>query len=450
MAATPPETRRLEAQFKQAALQYDAGKLAEAATILEGLKHALPQSFEVHELLGLVYSGQSKDDLANPLLEKAVRLRPSSPEAHTNLAINLVHLGKLEEAETHLKKAVALAPQDYAAQHNLGELNIRMGKIAEGVPHLQAAQHLDPSSYDNGYDLSRALLLTGQLLQARQQVHSLLQRKDAAELHNLLGEIEEKDGKFVAAANEFEAAAHQEPSESNLFDWGSELLLHRTLDPAVAVFQTASEHYPESPRIAIGLGIALYSRGNYDDAVKSLMRAVDLNPTDGRGYDFLSKAYNSSPEQADEVTERFRRGWQLRPADGHAAYYYAMSLWKGRRAQDPNLDPRQIENLLEKAVTLAPSFAEAHLQRGNFYSDQDKFAAAIPEYIRARELDPKVADTYYRLGQAYVRTGKKDLAQPQFEIYQRVRAEQLADVEKQRAEIQQFVYSEKSGAPAKP
>ncbi len=449
LLAAPQSQTRLEQQFKLAASEYESGHLEEAAKHLEELKRSLPQSFEVQELMGLVYSGQSRDDLANPPFENAVRLRPNSPEARTNLATNLVRLGKLEEAEQHLKRAVELEPRNFDANHNLGELYVRLGKMAEAVPRLQAAQRIQPS-YDNGYDLSRALLMTGQFNDARQQVRSLLQVKETAELHNLLGEVEEKDGKFVTAANEFEIAAHQEPSESNLFDWGSELLLHRTLDPAVAVFQKASEQYPTSPRIAIGLGIALYSRGNYDEAVKSLIRAVDLNPSDPRGYDFLSKAYNSSPAQADDVIQRFRRAWDLRPTDARAAYYYAISLWKGHRSQDPNLDPHQIEDLLQKALALDPNFAEAHLQRGNLYADQDKFAAAIPEYLRALELDPNLADVYYRLGQAYVRTGKKDLAQPQFEIYQRVRAEHMADLDKQRADIKQFVYSEKDGQAAKP
>jgi Flp pilus assembly protein TadD len=97
------------------------------------------------------------------------------------------------------------------------------------VPFLQQAQQVNPSSYDNGYDLSLAYVMTGRPADARALVQDLLKRKNTAELHNLLGEIEEKDGKFVAAANEFETAAHMDPSESNLFDWGSELLLHAIL-----------------------------------------------------------------------------------------------------------------------------------------------------------------------------------------------------------------------------
>lgn len=448
-AAGSEQTQRLNREFQKAVAQYEAGHLAEAAAQLENLLHAVPQSFDVHELLGLVYSGLAQDSQANQHLEQAVRLKPDSAAARTNLATSLVRLGKLEGAQEQLKKAVELDPRNFDANHNLGELHIRTGRLPEAVPFLKAAQRIDPSSYDNGYDLARTYLLIGPLTDARQTVQSLLQRKDTAELHNLLGEIEEKDGKFVAASNEFEIAAHKDPSESNLFDWGSELLLHRTLDPAVTVFQQAGERYPDSARLAIGLGMALYSRGNYDDAVKSLLRAADLTPSDPRSYFFLSRAYNSSPAQGDEVIQRFRRFSELQPRNGRAFYYYAMSLWKGKRAEHPGLDLQQIESLLQKALTLDPKLADAHLQLGNLYSDQSKYAEAIPEYVRARELDPSLGDVYYRLGQAYVHVGEKDRAQEQFEIYQRVRAEHMAELDKQRADIRQFVYSEKNAPSAK-
>ena len=129
--------------------------------------------------------------------------------------------------------------------------------------------------------------------------------------------------------------------------------------------------------------MALYAHGNYDDAVKSLLRAADLNPADPSCYLFLSRAYDSSPSQADDVIQRFRRFSELQPSNARALYYYAMSLWKGKRAQDPSLDLHQIESLLKKSIELDPKLAEAHLQLGNLYSDQSKYAEAIPEYVRA-------------------------------------------------------------------
>ena len=442
-----PNTKDLDRQFQQAVADYESGHYAESAALLEKLLPAAPESFELHELLGLDYSGQSQDAKATPHFEKAARLKPKSAEAQTNLAANLSRLGKTAEAEQHFHKAVELEPDNFDANHNLGEAYIRQGKIADAAPYLEKAQHIDASNYDNGYDLALAYLSVGHTKDARALIQALLQQKNTAELHNLLAEVEEKDGNFVVAANEYETAAHMDPSESDLFDWASELLVHRTLDPSIAVFRDAVQRYPQSARLAIGLGMAYYSLGKYDDAVASLLRAADLSPSDARLYPFLSRAYDSSPGQADEVIKRFRRFAELQPRNGRAQYYYAMSLWKGKRAQDPSVDLHEVEALLKKSIELDPSLAEAQLQLGNLYSDQSHYAQAIPYYKRAIALNSDLADAHYRLGQAYVRTNQKDLAQPELELYQKLRAQHLADLDKQRAEVRQFVTSSKESAP---
>jgi len=440
----------LEREFQAAVAEYDSGHLAEAAAKLEKLLPQVPQSFEVHELLGLVYAAQSQNERASEHLEAAVRLNPGSASAHTNFGNILMRRGKLDLAERQFKKAVALSPRDYEANHNLGELFARVNKVPEAISYLEQAQQLNPGSYDNGYDLSLAYLLTGRLSDARKVIHDLAKLKNTAELHNLLGQVEEKDGNFVAAVNEFETATHMDPSESNIFDWASELLVHRTLEPAIEVFRQGTERHPDSSRMALGLGMAYYSLGKYDDAVKSLLRAADLDPSDPRGYPFLSRAFDSSPSQANEVIERFRRFTELRPKNGRAFYYYAVSLWKSKRAEDTNLDVSQIESLLKKSIALEAELPEAHLQLANLYSDQKKYAESIPEYLRARELDPDLADVHYRLAQAYVRVGEKDHAQEEFNVYQKLREQHLSDLDKQRAEIRQFVYSAKQGPDAKP
>src|SRR2546427_6386856 len=213
--------------FQSAVSQYEAGHYAEAIAPLEKLLREVPESFEVHELLGLTYAAQSQDTKANGHLAKAVRIKPDSVAALSNLAASFARLGKFNLAIEQFTKAVELEPTNFDTNHNLGEAYIHAGNVGKAIPFLEKAQHINPTSYDNGYDLSLGYLVTGRLAEARSSVQSLLKQKDTAELHNLLGQIEEKDGQFVAAATQFEAAAHMEPSESNLFDWAGELLLHR-------------------------------------------------------------------------------------------------------------------------------------------------------------------------------------------------------------------------------
>jgi tetratricopeptide (TPR) repeat protein len=445
-AAQDDQAATLNREFQSAVSQYKAGNLVEAAAQLEKLLPRVPESFEAHELLGLIYAAQSKSQQSVEQLQIAVRLKPDSAAARTNLATGLVRSGKSPLAEEQFRHALSLEPNDFQANHNLAEFYLQSGKIAKAIPLLEKARQVNPSSYDTSYNLALAYFLTGRLNDAKQLAQSTAQQKDTGELHNLLGKIDEKDGKFIEAANEFETATRMDPSEDNLFVWGSELLLHRTYEPAIQVFQQATQRFSNSPRLWIGLGMALYSRGRYEESIKALLTAADLNPTDPRCYLFLSKAYLSSPNQADEVIQRFRRYSELEPRNALAQYYYAISLWKGKRSEATNINYGLVESLLQKAITLDGTLAEAHLQLGILYADQHEYAKSLPEYTRALESNPNLPDAHYRLGQYYVHAGQKDRAQQEFQTFQQLQAHHQAEVDKERAEVRQFVYS--SGADA--
>ena len=439
----------LESKLQAAAAKYDAGRYDEVEALLRELLPA-SKNFEVHELLGLSYGAQGRASEAVEQLTMAARLQPGSAAAHTNLAAALIQVGKPDDAEQQCRKALALDPHSYDANHDLAELHLARNQVAQAVPFLAEAQRARPSAYDNGYDLALAYLLTDQLDRSRELVDTLSTLKDTGELHNLRGRVDEQQGKFIDAANEFAAAAHLDPSEDNLFVWASELLLHRTYDPAIEVFQQGVKRYPDSPRLLIGLGMALYSRGEYEPAIQALLTAADLNPSDPRCYLFLSKAYLSSPNQAEKVIDRFRRYADLEPKNALAQYYYAVSMWKGRRLDQSQVDYAAVEALLRKSIALDGTIADAHLQLGILYSEQHQYAQALPEYQRALELNGNLPDAHYRLGQYYVHAGEKEKAQAEFDLYKQLQAQHQAEIDRERAEVQQFVVSKDSATAAKP
>lgn len=430
-----------EAQFRLAVRSFQSGQYEAAAVVLERLARTMPPSFDVEELLGLVYSAEKKGAEANRAFQKAVLLKPDSAAARANLAVNLAFLGKTLEAEAQFKRAIQAAPDDFEVNRDFGEFYAHKGKVERAIPFLAKAQQLKPDSYGNGYDLALAYDEAGHLKEARQQIEQLLSVKKTAELYDLLGEVDEKSTNYVDAANDYQRAANLDPSEQYIFDWGSEFLLHHTWGAAVDVFSDGLKRFPRSAPLAIGLGLALYWRGDYKPAVNALLHATDLAPSDPHTYYFLSKAYQRAPGEMDEVTARFRRFEQLRPNDPQAAYDYAMSLWKVDEAAAARPDLLPVEALLKKAASLDPSFPEAHLELGNLYSHQRRYAAAVPEYQRALKLNPKLTDAYYRLGQAYVHLGEKKLADQEFALHQKLYTEHLAASDREREEIRQFVFS---------
>jgi tetratricopeptide (TPR) repeat protein len=354
------------------------------------------------------------------------------------------------EVERGLREALRADPGSFETNHQLGEFYLSVGDFKAGIPYLEKAQESKPGDYLNGYDLAVAYLETKSLAKAQLLLQDLIHRKDTAELRNLLGEIDKALGDPTSAVNEFQLAAQMDPSEKNIFDWGNELLLHETVEPAIEVFKRGVALYPNSPRMYIGLGIAFYSRNSYDAAIEALCRASDLNPSDPRPYLFLGKMYNVSVGQADEVAKRMKRFVETNPNNALAYYYGALSSWKGLRSGDQGVDVAQVEALFRKSIALDPRLADAHLQLGILYHDQHREQEAIPEFQAAIRLNPDDPDAHYRLAQAYLRTGDKERGQEELQLYQKLRKQQVDETEKRRRKIRQFVIPQSKPAETNP
>ena len=111
---------------------------------------------------------------------------------------------------------------------------------------------------------------------------------------------------------------------------------------------------------------------------------------------------------------------------------------------DAGTDLGAVESLLQKAISLDDSLAEAHVQLGNSMPTSTSTRSRFPNMCGPWRSIQNLSDAHYRLGTDYVHVGEKENAQKEFAIYQKLRAEHLAEVEKERAEVQQFVYSEKA------
>lgn len=276
-------------------------------------------------------------------------------------------------------------------------------------------------------------------LSAESLRETLEREPNNAGLHHALADAEERRGSALEAVREYQRAAELDASERNVFDWGSELMLHRASEPAIEVFTKGSRLYPRSVRMLLGLAVALYSRGLYDQAVQRFFEATDLNPNDSSPYLFLSKVQSSAITRTDGFVERLGRFAKLHPEIAWADYAYAVSLWKqGNAALDANAIA-QVRSLLEKAIRLDPNLAAAHLQLGILCAAQNDFPRAITAYQEAVEIDPGLEEAHYRLAQAYVRTGDGVRAQKEFELHDRLAKESEERFERERRQIRQFV-----------
>jgi tetratricopeptide (TPR) repeat protein len=273
-----------------------------------------------------------------------------------------------------------------------------------------------------------------------------LNPKDAT-LHHQLGEVEEDLGHPLEAVREYQRAAELEPSELYLYDWGTELLTHRALEPATEVFTTGNRLFPKSVRMLVALGVAWYARGSYDRAAQSLVSASDLDPDNPTPYLFLGKMQTVETTALKGAVEKLGRFAQLQPDNALANYYYAVSLSKESEGSDTERSAR-VKALLQKAVDLDPKLGAAYLQLGILYAQRADFSRAISAYQKAIEVSPDEAgpqfdqtleEAHYRLAQAYQRTGDKAKAQEELELHRQLAKKTKEDAERKRREVQGFV-----------
>jgi tetratricopeptide (TPR) repeat protein len=289
---------------------------------------------------------------------------------------------------------------------------------------------------------------------ARVRVQALLAQADKAELHHQLASLDEHLGKSLEAVREYERAAMMSPSEPYWFDWGAELLVHEAPEPAGEVFTKGTRLFPNSIRMRMGLGVALFVRGLNDDAVAQLCQASDLDPSNPEPYLFLGRIEEIEKFPPEHLVEKLARFAAVRPKDALANYYYAMGLWKRNRGSANASDVARVQALLENALRLDPKLGLAQLQLGIVYAEQKDLPRAISAFEQAVKVSPELEQAHYRLGQAYHQAGDNARAEAEFEIFKKVSKEQAQEADRQRHEVQQFVYTlrdpSSSAPPATP
>ena len=191
----------------------------------------------------------------------------------------------------------------------MGTFCLLSGNNREAIPFLKAAYQIDSGNVANAYDLALAYRANGDISLAHDLAAKTLAKADGnAGLHALLGDLDERMGDPLGAVREYESAATLDPSEPNYFDWGSELLLHRAVRPAVIVFRKGMTAHPNSAKLRVGLGAALYADGSYDEAADQLCRAI--GPETGR-YHAVSLPGQNGSDFTHRRSLAANRSWRV-------------------------------------------------------------------------------------------------------------------------------------------
>lgn len=343
----------------------------------------------------------------------------------------------VEQDFQHVLATLGDAPKPYASA---AALFMTIGDTAHAVRVMEAANSRFPGQTQIEYLLALAYSRNGQLQTALGTLKSALVRDDNAALHALYGKLLEQHGDSVEAEHELQRAAQLDPSEANINALGIELLNHWTFDAAISVFQSGMQAHPDSQMLRVGLAIANFAAGNYDETVKTIITAGQHPELiDDNAMSVLMAAYPNSHANSAQVRAFAAAYARRHPESAWASYYAAMAVIADPSHSASAADKQEAIRLLEHAASLDGNVAQFRYQLGVARSDAGDWTAALTALRSAVKLDDTMAEAWYRLALAAKRTGNARESEEAIARYTAANERANSKLQERMAQTKKFV-----------
>ena len=142
----------LKEKINNLILLYKKGLNQEAQIEAQKLIKSNPNSFFLHNILGMINISLKEWDKSIESLSKAIEIKPDYSEAHNNLGVAFNNSGYLKKAAESYLKAIKFKPNYANAHNNLGSVFNDLGRWEEAAENYSKALELDSKNieaYDN-------------------------------------------------------------------------------------------------------------------------------------------------------------------------------------------------------------------------------------------------------------------------------------------------------------
>jgi len=224
---------------------------------------------------------------------------------------------------------------------------------------------------------------------AEQFVTYSLDSAETAQAHDILGELQQARGDEAQAIESWQAALQLDPNH----------------------FFTL-----------IDLGKVYLTRQDLPRSIPYLDRALQIDPNSARAHHLRGLAHQASGDNANAALEYRKALPDVQYTHSIPSFY----LNFGTALMQVDLFPEAAQ-MLEEFTRLVPNDIEGHFQLGAAYQIQSERSLddtitrrAVDELKLALSIQPRHAMAHYYLSKAYRRLEQYDLADTEFELYERL------------------------------
>ncbi len=448
----------IERHYKAARDLHASGKLVEAEAEYRAALGAAYRS------LGKVFLAEGEYQKAVKAFDRAATDGVASETILIDQATAYFYTGQYEKAIDPLKRALVANPKSLDGHHLVGKAYFMLRQFDKAATELDIALKMAPGDFDISYTLALAHLKQQQLAPARQILTKLLRKLgDRAEVHNLFGRAYRETKHYDEAIEEFKKAIAQDTKLARahynlgltyllkdgalalkeaaeqfrielsvypdeflaVYNLGLVCVVERKYEEAVNLLEKASRLRPQNPDVRLFLGNAYHGLSQFERAIESIKKAMELNPLldkisahaaeahfllgqslvrvgrveEGereleRARELKAKALENDRQKIDAyLNAEEYRGFQFRP-EGDEKLLPPMNT----------SDAKAREKFKDAEKFFSEVVAKIHNQTGLLYADRRDFRAAAEHFSSAIDWDSKFVGAGYNLGLAYYQT----------------------------------------------
>jgi tetratricopeptide (TPR) repeat protein len=164
-----------EGSFRLALFYHSLARYDEALTVLQNLLEREVDNVGALDLMGAIYAGMGKVDLAREAWLKVLRLDRSRVNVLNNLGLLAEENAETDQAEAYYQQAIKVNNEWWGSYYNYGSFCRRQGRLDEAIVWLEKAGQLNPNQFQIFLFLGMALFDLGRYRNAQETLLYLLQ-----------------------------------------------------------------------------------------------------------------------------------------------------------------------------------------------------------------------------------------------------------------------------------
>ncbi len=305
-------------------------------------------------------------------------------QAFNNLGVIATQNGQIEDAISFFTSALTWNPSFPNLNRNLGILSFRSGQYDKAIQPL--SNHLKLNPNDN---LIRQLLGT-----------SYYSINNFAKTIEILKPIE------TILTNEKELT----------YFYGIALIQQKRNAEAVIIFNKLAQISQKNPEALFYAAQGYMILGDYERAVKEFRTVISLAPETSKANFFIGQSLIRLNRFA-EAEKVFSRELEINPNDASSKYHIALTLIERK------IEVEKTIAILEEAINLRFDYADALYQLGKIFLEKGETEKAIEKLERAVSTNSNKDYIHYQLSIAYRKMQRKEDADRELKIYQKLKAE---------------------------